>query len=284
MTSNCNASPTNNFCTCDGSPDYLQYNADGLNSGQGAGNRCCNMIDMTPDILHRLPNMTEQIGSTSQYLDYFNDLEFTPCDYSKYFGGKDVGTSDADAYLRDNYHQLFTFAERQRIIYNTFYVYDDSFYPSSVTTASDLVPIVDGNTIRSPEGTMPLIFNFFDGVHSESQYLFVVWPTSKPLPQISFKHKFFYFYGNDGKDCKNNYCTTTHSASRGLSFSNTGPGNKGDLLPSDNTTTLGVAIGLGVLIFIFSAFLIWDSYSYKKKPIKETLFSKKPPPLPRGGV
>jgi len=289
MSSICGESPGNNFCTCINTddPDYIQYNADGLDSGQGSGSQCCNLISMTPDILHRIPGTTEQIGSTSQFLDYFNKLEYTPCDYTKYFGGNTPGTSDCDLYLKENYSQLFTFSERQRQIYNSFYVIRDSIYPSSVTTNDDLVPVFKNNTVRAPDGCMPLILNYQDGVHSESQYLFIVWPIGRELPQMSFKHTYYYFYDINGENCKNNYCTTLYSASRGVSFSSTGPGNNGNILDSKgvgiNSTIILICV-ISALIIIMSGLLIWDSYRYKKKPIRERVFTKPPPPKPQPGI
>lgn len=289
MSSICGESPNNNFCTCinTSNPDYIQYNANGLDSGQGAGSQCCNLINMTPDILHRIPETSEQIGSTSEFLNYFNNLEYTPCDYTKYFGGYTPGTSDCDLYLKNNYSQLFTFAERQRQIYNVFYVIRDSIYPSSVTTNDDLVPVVSGNTITAPEGCIPLIFNYEDGVHSESQYLFIVWPIGREMPQFTFPNTYLYFFDINGSNCKINYCTTLYSPTRGVSFSNTGPGNGGTILDSrgvDMNSTIILICVISALLLIFSGLLIWDSYRYKKKPIMETTFKKIPPPKPRGGL
>jgi len=295
MSVDCNASPENNFCICDGNPDYIQYNAEGLSNGKGAGNRCCNITPFTPDILHRLPSTVtggvsgmDEIGSNSQFLYFFTLLQFAPCDYTAYFGGKTVGTSDADDYLFNNYPLLNTFADRQRQIYNNFYLFRDGFYPASVTNNDDLVPVITDNTISTPEGTMPIIFNYYDGVHDESQYLFIVWPTDKELPQLSFKYKFFYFYDVNGDDCKTNYCTTLNSPSRGTSFSNIGPGNDGAILGNGIVTNMGVTIAVVVIIlliiFIFSGLLIWDAYSYKKKPIQEAYFSKKKEKPPSSGL
>jgi hypothetical protein len=281
MSANCNSSPENNFCVCESNPDYIQYNANGLDNGQGAGNRCCNVTLFTPDILHRLPSSivgTTEIGSNSKFLYFFTLLEFAPCDYTSYFGGKTQGTTDADTFLAENYPELNTYADRQRQIYNNFYLYRADFYPSSITTNDDLIPVINGNTISTPEDTMPLVFNYYDGVHSESQYLFIVWPVNKELPQLPFKYKFFYFYDINDNDCRTNYCTTLYSPSRGISFSNVGPGNNGAILGNGIVTNLGVTIAVVVLllltIVIFSALLIWDAYKYKKKPIQETVFTK----------
>ena len=128
MTSICDSSVTNNFCGCIGTSDprYVQYGADGLSTGKGAGNVCCNLVSYTPDILHRLPSssgVTSEIKSNSAYLNLFTQLNFTPCDYSKYFGGNTSGTSGADVFLKSNFPQLSDFANRQRIIYNNFYLF-----------------------------------------------------------------------------------------------------------------------------------------------------------------
>lgn len=289
MSTICGESPNNNFCTCvnTDNPDYIQYNANGLDTGQGAGSQCCNLINMTPDILHRIPGTSDPIGSTSEFLNYFNSLEYTPCDYTEYFGGNTPGTSDCDLYLKNNYSQLFTFSERQRQIYNVFYVIRDDIYPSSVTTNDDLVPVISGNTITAPEDCMPLIFNYEDGVHSQSQYLFIVWPIGREFPQLPFKHSYYYFFDINNEDCKNSYCTTLYSPSRGVSFSNTGPGNNGKILDSGgmnmNSTIVLICI-IAIIIIVISGFLILDSYRYKKKPIRDRVFTKIPPPKPSGGV
>jgi hypothetical protein len=289
MSSICGESPNNNFCTCIGTDnhEYIQYNAGGLDSGQGSGSQCCNLINVTPDILHRIPGTSDPIGSTSQFLNYFNTLEYTQCNYTKYFNGNTPGTSDCDFYLKNNYSQLFTFAERQRQIYNSFYVIRDNIYPSSVTTNDNLIPIISENTISVPDGCMPLVLNYFDGVHPQSQYLFVVWPIGRELPQLSFKNTFYYFYDINGKDCKSSYCTTLYSPTRGVSFSNIGPGNKGEVLtPGDiniNSTIALICI-IGLLILVISTIIIWNSYKYKKKPIREKEFTKISPPKPSGGI
>lgn len=273
MTTVCGESIGNNFCSCIGTdnPDYIQYNADGLSKGQGAGNTCCNLISYTPDILHKLPGDTSksEIGSTSSFLNLFTQLEFTPCDYTKYFGGNTVGSSDADAYLKNNYYQLFNFAERQRIIYNNFYVYKSTRYPSSVTGNSDLVPVISGNTVSTPVGTTPLILSYYDGVHTESQYLFIVWTTGKDLPKLNFPYKTYYFYDNNEEDCKNNYCTTQFSPHRGISFSSKGPGNNGQILSSPpvtniDTTTLIILIII-VLSIVFISLLVYYGKNYPKR-------------------
>lgn len=257
MTSICDESIGNNFCGCIGTTDprYVQYAGDGLSSGKGAGNSCCNLISYTPDVLHRLPTSsgnTSEIQLVSTFLNLFNQLDFTPCDYTKYFGGNSAG-SDADLYLKNNFPQLYDFANRQRLIYNNFYLYKSTRYPSSVTGNSDLVPNISGNTISTPSGTTPLIFNYYDGVHYESQYLFIVWETGKVLPTLPFEYKIFYFYDVHGNECKNNYCTTLTSPAKGISFSSIGPGNEGGVLsgpPVTNWTTLGIFIGAIVLIMI----------------------------------
>ena len=257
MTTICGESIGNNFCGCVGTSDprYVQYNANGLDSGKGAGNSCCNLVSYTPDILHRLPTslgVTSEILTVSKFLDLFTKLEFTPCDYTFYFGGEEIG-SDADTYLRSNYPQLFEFTNRQRLIYNNFYLYKSTRYPTSVTQNSDLVPVISGNTISTPGGTTPLIFNYYDGVHSESQYLFITWETGKALPDLPFDYNIYYFYDNNGKECKNNYCTTLHSPTKGISFSSIGPGNNGAILsgpPVTNWAALGIFIGILILIMI----------------------------------
>jgi len=270
MTSICDNSIGNNFCTCIGTsdPNYIQFDGDGLSTGKGAGNRCCNLVSYTPDILHKLPSstgVTSEITSVSKFLSLFNQLDFTPCDYTKYFGGNTVGNSETDVYLKSNYPQLFQFSDRQRIIYNNFYLYNATKYPVSVTDNSSLVPVISGNTISSPSGTMPLIFNYYDGVHNESQYLFIVWTIGKDLPKLSFPHTYFYFYDNHEKECKNNYCTTQYSPSMGISFSSTGPGNGGNILPGIPTTnnyTTGLFIGIiAIVMIIFVGLLI----AYRKK-------------------
>lgn len=287
MSVNCDASPENNFCICGDNIDYVQYNANGLSTGQGAGSRCCNIISFTPDILQRLPNMNSPISTVSQFLSHFNDLEFTTCDYTRYFGGKTAGTVDADNYISENYPSLFTYADRQRIIYNNFYLYRDNFYPPSVTVSQDLVPVISGNTISTPQDTLPLVLNYFDGVRKESQYLFIVWPVGMDFPDLGFPYTLFYFYDINGNDCKSNYCTTLYSPYRGLSFSNIGPGNTDSLLVSGGTnlnTSIALVIIIILIIVILGGLLIWDVTKYKKKPIQERRFYK-PPPSPRvGGV
>jgi hypothetical protein len=264
MTTICDESIGNNFCGCIGTsePLYIQYNGDGLSSGKGVGNSCCNLISFTPDIVHRLPTSsgnTQEIQLVSKFLSLFNQLDITPCDYTKYFGGNPVG-SDADLYLKTNFLQLYDFANRQRIIYNNFYLYVAARYPVSVTSNGDLVPTISGNTISTPSGTTPLIFNYYDGVHSESQYLFITWETGKELPKLPFEYKFFYFYDIHGNECKNNYCTTLTSPAKGISFSSIGPGNSGGVLsgpPLTNETVTAIFIGVvALLIIIFIGVLL----------------------------
>jgi len=262
MTSICGETITNNFCSCIGTTDsrYIQYNGDNASSGQAAGMRCCNMTWFTPDILQRLPNMNNPITTVSQFLYYFNELEFVPCNYTTYFGGNIVGTFDADNYISKNYPELFTYADRQRIIYNNFYLYRDNFYPTSVKNDKDLIPVINENTISSPQGTLPLIFNYFDGVRKESQYLFIVWPIGLDFPHIGFSYDLLYFYDINGTNCKTNYCTTLYSPYRGLSFSNTGPGNTSNV----GTTTIIMVVVIMLIIFIMGGLLIWDTLKYKK--------------------
>lgn len=288
MSVNCDASPENNFCVCGDNIDYIQYNADGLDSGQGSGSRCCNVIPFTPDILQRIPGTDSTISTVSGFLNFFNQLEFTPCDYSKYFGDNIQGTANADTHILNNYPELFTYADRQRVIYNNFYLYRSDFYPSSITQSQDLIPTISDNTISAPEGTFPLIFNYFDGVRKESQYLFIVWPIGKDFPKLNFEYSLFYFYDINGNDCKTSYCTTLYSPYRGLSFSNNGPGNDNLLVgnqPTTNqtTTTITMIVILGI-IFILGGVLIWDTVRYKKKPIEERVFFKPKPPPPSGGI
>jgi hypothetical protein len=263
---------------CSGNPDYIQYNAEGLSSGKGAGSRCCDIVNAMPDIIQKVPGTENEISSTSKYLDFFSKLDFTPCDYTRYFGGYEAGTAEADSYLRKNYQELFDSAERQRIIYNTFFVYKQGRYPSSITLGTDLVPIISGNTIKSPTGTIPLILNYYDGVHNESQYIFIVWPKGKELPILPFRYKFFYFFDLHDNECKNDYCTTHFSPSRGISFSSKGPGNNGKLLgspPLTNFTITMIVVGIIIaVILIFSILLIVNRYRYDKKPINQKIITR----------
>ena len=276
MASNCNQAPDDSFCVCS-RPEYIQYNANGKSSGSGLGNRCCDVIQSTPDILHRLPDtvVSSEIGSVSQFLDYFDQLEITPCDYSVYFGGETPGTSNADFYLNQNFPELFNYANRQRYIFNTFYFYKKDFYPPSVTSRIDLVPVIEKNTVKTPEGTMPLIFNYYDDANSISQYLFIVWPIGKDIPDLPFEYRLFYFYDNLGQSCKSNYCTTSHEPYRGITFSDTGPGNNSSLLNNDGYTISVVFICLiSLFIVIFIGLIIWNFFKYKNSPEKVVVLER----------
>ena len=151
MLPNCDEHPQNSFCYCtnmegESVPQYKQHNSSGNNIGTGYA--CCHTLHVQPAGVASANPHNKKFENVYDYINTINP-EDSVCDYSKYYGKEE--DSDSSMYIKDNYPELYNYAEINKDIFNNYYTieaYRNYGIYNYLKDNTDLVPIITENNIE----------------------------------------------------------------------------------------------------------------------------------------
>lgn len=212
----CDQYPNNSFCYCinvegESVPQYKQHNSGGNNPGIGYA--CCHVLHYQPSaIANTFPYDHAPFNDVYTYINLISAGSNT-CDYTKYYGGKT--NAEASQYMRENYPDLYNYANLSMEIFNKYYTidaYQNYGIYSSLTDNRDLIPTITENNISCPVNDfIPQILSYKEGTKQAEEFLYVCFPKNIPYPSLSVPYTIYGITNNNGVLGKTNSINTVYS-------------------------------------------------------------------------
>lgn len=258
----CEEFPSLTFCYCvnvagESVPQYKQHNSSGNNIGTGYA--CCNKLNYQPSMISNThPYNHQQFVDVYSYINLISAND-NSCDYTKYYGGKTL--AEASIYLRNNYPDLYNYAQISMEIFNKYYTieaYKNYGIYTSLTDNRDLIPTITETNITCPiENFIPQILSYKEGTKNTDEYLYICFPKDINYPNLSIPYTIYSITNNSNTMGKTNSINTVYSPTAapnlGQQVHTTKPSKISGII-------MGIIIGFFALVSILIAI-----YIYKKQ-------------------
>ena len=267
---NCSRYPNNPYCFCTNvegksTPQYKQFNANSRNIG--VGYNCCNKLNYQPSyIANTLPYVVTQFENVYNYIITITASD-NRCEYDQYFGG--YTGIQASLYLKNNYPDLYNYSLKSMQIFNSFYckeAYINTSYYSSIVNNNDLIPVIDGKTVRCPlSGFIPRLLSYQDGVEQKDEYLYICFPSNLQYPNLqNTDYSILSIYDQEGKNAKTNLITTQYGAANNNSVGSQIHNNKPKIMPTWEIAVITIATVLILIIIGVILYKVIEKNKYSK--------------------